>query len=538
MVARSIPAQPTFSTRSHHDVWRRLVDQLRPQDVVLADLRLIGAQQDHRIDFLVLMPDVGIMVVEVQGGRIFTKGIDWYQLGTGGDRRITPIGHVLGNMFAIRRHIADDPRWTGQRVRLQHCLIAPDTDFSASFAMPDCSRAQVHGAEDQPHLATRMREILRHDHQGGRPPRADEIELLVEMLTGPTLGGVGSAAPVPATTRVSTQQHEVLKVLRQHHRVEVRGSTGSGKSRLALLQARELTRGLASASRLRVALVCYSKGHGAQLQRAADLLDARERPAFVGTFEEFGRSIGAPDGDRTDSSYWERQFPAHVADRVARLAADDRYDAVIVDEGQDFADAWWTPLIQALRDDEHGRFYVYRDANRHLFRQFAAPPVTLLSLGLDDNHATTHQIAAAYAPLAPTASLAQRQGQAVTYRAVDPDDVLAAASAEVHRLLESGQVPGDILVLSTGSRHPHQLERQQRRGLAGYWESFWDDDVFYGHVLGCKGLRRPAVVLCLNDHEPRDRLTERLYIGMSRATASLTVVGEPARLTELGLVFE
>lgn len=538
MVARSFPLQPTFATRSLHDVWRRLVDQLRPQDVVLTDLRLVGAQQDHQIDLLVLMPDVGIMVVEVHSGHVFTKGIDWYELGAGGDRRITPIGHVLGNLFALRRHFADDPRWAGQRVRMQHCLIAPDTDFSANFAMPDCNRAQVHGAEDQPHLATRMREVLRHDHQGGRPPRSDEVELLVEMLTGPTLGGVGCSDPVPATTRLSTQQHEVLKVLRQHHRVEVRGSTGAGKSRLALVQARELTRGLPGEARLQVALVCYSKGHGAQLQRAAALLDPRERPAFVGTFEEFGRSLGAPDGDRTDSSYWERQFPAHVADRVARLNTEDRYDAIIVDEGQDFADAWWTPLTHALRDDGHGRFYVYRDANWHLFRQFAPPPVTLLPVSVDDNYSTTRQVSAAYAPLVPSTRLAHRAGEPVVYQSATPDEVLAATSAHVQRLRDAGYTPGEIMVLTTSSRHPQHVERQQLRGQTGYWESFWADEVFYGHVLGCKGLRRPAVVLCLNDDEPRDRLAERLYIGMSRASESLTVVGEPARLTELGLAFE
>ena len=47
------------------------------------------------------------------------------------------------------------------------------------------------------------------------------------------------------------------------------------------------------------------------------------------------------------------------------------------------------------------------------------------------------------------------------------------------------------------------------------------EDVFYGHVLGCKGLERRAVVLCVNETEVRDRARERLYVGMSRATDQL-----------------
>ena len=64
---------------------------------------------------------------------------------------------------------------------------------------------------------------------------------------------------------------------------------------------------------------------------------------------------------------------------------------------------------------------------------------------------------------------------------------------------------------------------------------FWDDeDVFYGHVLGCKGLERRAVVLCVNEAGRRDRARERLYVGMSRATDELVVVGDPDIVRRVG----
>src|SRR3546814_11868062 len=71
--------------------------------------------------------------------------------------------------------------------------------------------------------------------------------------------------------------------------------------------------------------------------------------------------------------------------------------------------------------------------------------------------------------------------------------------------------------------------------MEGYWETWWDTaDVFYCHVLGCKGLARRVVVLCVNEDEARDRSRERLYVGMSRATDLLVVVGDPRVIRACG----
>jgi len=73
-----------------------------------------------------------------------------------------------------------------------------------------------------------------------------------------------------------------------------------------------------------------------------------------------------------------------------------------------------------------------------------------------------------------------------------------------------------------------QKERQEASGFAAYWEDFWSNaDVFFCHVLGFKGMERHAVALCLNEDGSRERFRERLYVGLSRATDRLVVVGDP-----------
>ncbi len=80
-----------------------------------------------------------------------------------------------------------------------------------------------------------------------------------------------------------------------------------------------------------------------------------------------------------------------------------RFDAFVVDEAQDFADSWWTPLL-ALRcvTRRPAGCYVYSDENQRIFARFGRPPVPLVPLVLDHNLRNTKQIYEAFGPLAPT----------------------------------------------------------------------------------------------------------------------------------------
>ncbi|HTB22496.1 MAG TPA: ATP-binding domain-containing protein, partial [bacterium] len=72
-------------------------------------------------------------------------------------------------------------------------------------------------------------------------------------------------------------------------------------------------------------------------------------------------------------------------------------------------------------------------------------------------------------------------------------------------------------------------------GWDGYWDAFFaDQDVFYGHVLGFKGLERPAVVLAVNRIRDQSRGREYLYVGLSRARSCLVVCGDLDYIAAVG----
>jgi hypothetical protein len=541
-----VPDEPRFANTTEQLVWERLRDGLGAADVLLANVRLTDEDKDHEADLVVLMPDIGIVVIEVKGGSVWHDGESWKQGTSRRSKRIDPVSQARGVKYAIRDYVAADPRW-GRRnhVAWGHAVVTPSSDFPQEFATPDCPRWSLHDRGDQADLVDRIRVNATRARQGKQPPTVAEVELVLEVLAGrmPTSYDVNADSDERSSVadRLTQEQASILDVTRLLHRVEVRGGAGSGKTVLALQQAKQLTRGRHDKKAQRVALLCYSLGLAEHLKRTVATWHRKERPAFVGTFHEFGKQWGAgdPPEPRTresDTTFFEDELPRTMAELAMEQPDGTKYDAVIVDEAQDFADSWWRPVLAALRDEDEGGLYAYSDENQRLFARFGRPPVQLVPLVLDHNLRNTRQIHESFGPLAPFRMYARGgEGPSVRFVACATDEAISSADDEVDRLLDSGWRQENVCLLTTGHRHPVQVERTDFHDQDGYWRSFWDtDDVFYGHVLGCKGLERRAVVLCVNESGDRDRARERLYVGMSRATDELVVVGDPAVIRAVG----
>jgi hypothetical protein len=530
---RLIPESPTFPTDSERQVWERLRDSLGDDDVLVANLRLTDEIKDHEADIVVLMPDIGIVVVEVKGSSVWWDD-GWWIKRRGKDTVIHPVDQARDAKYALRTYVERDGRWGSRtRVAWSHAVVTPYSEFADDFSLTELPRWALHDKGDQEHLIGRLRQTASKMTHGQRVATLDDVDEIAEILTGrlPTSYDIRAEADERAAVadRLTLEQATILQVTRLLKRVEVRGGAGSGKTVLALQQAKELTRGGHERPRQRVALLCYSIGLAEHLKREVATWDRKHRPAFVGTFHAFGQQWGATDGDRQDSEFWEERLPAEMAELALGLEDGKKFDAVIVDEAQDFADSWWTPVLRSLRDEEEGGLFVYSDENQRIFARFGRPPVALVPLVLDHNLRNTRQIHDSFGPLAPSRMYSRGgDGPAVRFLDTRGEDPLGVADDEVDRLIDAGWDPRHIALLTVGHRHPIQVERTDFNDQDGYWRTFWDDDVFYGHVLGCKGLERRAVVLCLNEDGSRDRARERLYVGMSRATDELVVVGDPA----------
>ena len=446
---------------------------------------------------------------------------------------IHPVERARKTKYAIRNYIR---RHTSlNTVELDHMMAFPYTPFAADFEAPDCPRRMILDSDD---IAGRPVDLIRDflTSKTGRSPAVDagDVTRIVDLLTGRPPGQVEAVVPVDEAADdvelLTKKQAMVLELARGNRRLEICGGAGTGKTFLAIEQTRRLAR-----SRERVAFVCYSHGLATFLKRRFSTVPTREQPAYVGTFHNLGMQWGARPVHDPLPEYWEHELPADMLRLAAHLTDGERFDSVIVDEAQDFSDAWWPALLAGLRAPDAAGVFVFSDEGQRIFSRHGRPPLQMPVLELDENLRNSKQIAQTFGSLA-TAQMKNRglDGPPVRFVPCTTDRAQAAADDELVRLLAEGWPPQSVALLTTHHRHPVQVERQTH-GPEAYWDTFWDnDDAFFGHVLGFKGLERPAVVLAVNGFRDPTRAKEMLYVGMSRARDQLVVCGDPELIREHG----
>ena len=528
-----VPAQePHLPNDSERAVWKALCEQAGDGDLLMADVRVTHRGEDYEVDALVCFAGLGVVAVEVKG-RGIRYDEDRWTIPRGGRRvEVDPVGQARNGMYAVRDSLYRDRRWGDRtRIRFGHAVVLPFDSVGEDFELPHCPRWRIVDRGQMPDLVASLRGVLERQENAYRVADLDDLDTIDEWRYGrmPLQRDLLVLADdrEAEAERLTQDQGALLDAIRLLPRAEVRGGPGSGKTWLAMEQARRLTR-----SGQRVALLCYSRGLASYLQRRCEGLSYKSRPAYIGTFHGLGHSWGAEVG--SDTEYWEQVLPARMVDLAAGLPEGQRFDAVVVDEVQDFADTWWDALLAALKDPDTGGIYVFSDEGQRVFARFGDTPVPMPTLLLDQNLRNTRQIAETFQSLGTTRMRAVGgDGPRVRFVECSAEEACDAADEEVDRLLDTWRHE-DVALLTTGSRHPYQAHLQESLGQDGYWDTYWDkDEVFYGHVLGFKGLERRCVVLALNESSPRERSRERLYVGMSRATDLLVVCGEPDFVREV-----
>lgn len=135
VTARGIPESPSFGTESERQVWETVLKQGEPDWTVLANVRLTDEAKDHEADLIVLMPDAGVVVVEVKGGSVAVDPVtgEWRIHSGGRPRIVHPVDKARGTKYALRKYVELDPRWrdsSRRRVRFGHAVVVPFTGTS------------------------------------------------------------------------------------------------------------------------------------------------------------------------------------------------------------------------------------------------------------------------------------------------------------------------------------------------------------------------------------------------------------------------
>lgn len=414
----------------------------------------------------------------------------------------------------------------GEALRLEYLLYCPD------YRVREPGSA---GLEAGRIVDATRREQLTQMIQAALPageaaPRAAKVHRFLRdllRLEADVSALVGQARTL--VTRVSGGLAEWARRLEfEPFRLRVTGTAGSGKTQLALAEYQA-----ALAAGRRPLYVCFNRplaDHFAAIAPAGGwagtfhmLCDARLRSA--------GRVPGftAPDA-----------FERLVADAASLPVTEDwRFDTVIVDEGQDFSEAWRDMALALARPE--ARLLWLEDPLQNLY---ARPPVALpgwVGLRAQTNYRSPRSIVRMLQALLPAGSEIEaaapfESGEVEFLTYTDAEGLRRRVQEAIRLCYSAGFRKEDVAIVSFRGREHSALLGLERLGsnslrhFTGDYDllgqpRYTAGDVLVESVYRFKGQAAPAVILAEVDFEALDeKAVRKLFVGATRAMLKLVVV--------------
>jgi len=314
------------------------------------------------VDFVVIIPDTGILCIEVKSHPNITfDGQRWYPP----EIKRSPFKQAADGRFTFYRHMRDlVPRFAD--VPVVHCCIFPRARFDLT---PNLSVVPWELMDIRVFRALNSSEAFCADLKT-RLNRSIEADVNLHPLSA-ALSPLDLACMVEACVPVQKrrpdareevrrreehiasilreQQKPVLRLAELNPRLIVSGGAGTGKTLIAM----EVARRAAERGR-RVALLCYNQLVGDWMrQRMAQTSPIPPNLVIGRAIRVMAEMTGVAIPEAPPPAFWETDLPQQLEDRLTDpdLEATAAFDYLVLDEAQDLLarPRLWRCLAQFLR---------------------------------------------------------------------------------------------------------------------------------------------------------------------------------------------
>ena len=551
-MARMVPPTVSDNTQSNAEVrlFGKIREELSDDWTVLHSLGLAGHARKPwaEIDFVLIGPP-GVFCLEVKGGRVARREGVWEFTNRHGGtsrKREGPFEQVGSGSAALRAHLLQSVRRISQAL-VGWGVAMPDIRFDASG--PDIELGVMYDERDvrapfgeyMSRLESYWRDRFESMRQGElRPLAPDDRSEVLDALRGdfdarPTLRAQVGAVN-EELIRLTREQYRYLDAFVDNRRVLVRGGAGTGKTLLAVEEAkRQATAGK------HVLLCCFNRMLATHLQKVlADFPSVTTRTIHSYMAELVDSAdVESQLPPAEPSDLFTTFYPTLALEALGTLERAGEFDVLIVDEGQDlilesYLEVMDAALAGGLAGGEWRLFY---DPRQNLYE--GTDPMGLRRL-IDTSAAQfrlTVNCRNTQAIATHTALLSGREqdetlgheGPAVELHwYADERELRRTLSRLLNKVLSQGVAASDIVILaprrlangplSVGlSDVPPLVELRERRDAGTR-----SGELAFSTIAGFKGLEADVVAVVGIDSLD-DEARVALYVGTSRARAALSV---------------
>lgn len=421
---------------------------------------------DGEADFVIAHPDLGVLVLEVKGGRIsYNAKLDQWTSIDRNDQAHSikdPVAQALKSAKTLLRKFQDLPGWGRDWLTIGHGVVFPDVTIDSAPLRPDMPSEIVISSVEIRNIPQAIQSI--YDYYAAEDKRRGSLgyqrlemvdNILARSFQLRTPLGVELSREDTRLIELTEQQMSILDILSNHPRAAIQGCAGSGKTMLAIRKAE-----LLSNQGFEVLLTCFNHA-------LADNLARRTKGAFtVMNFHALCRHFANGAGFTirqpvNKQDFYDNYMPDALLDAIDELGA--QFDAIIVDEGQDFRENWWLPLATLLRVPEEDIFYVFFDNNQNLYQDTGIIPglIDLPPYALTKNCRNTqhihHIVAAFHNQPDRIACLGPSGREPETWGYLDDRDQIKQLRKVLHQLVVEESISSNDIVILTPRAQDHTL---------------------------------------------------------------------------------
>jgi len=483
-------------------------------------------------DFVVVSPTLGYVVIEVKQGKVGYGNGQWYEQKQGRHVPMSkdPVAQVEKAKFAILDRYKEKAESAYFPLKVRHALWFPECSHVWGELPANLDRESV---LLEPDLDSPEAAVRRAFATADLLPDRQATDILIQKVLAPRCQFfAGMDEEIDRYDRESKkvltdEQERILDETELDKRKVFFGAAGTGKTFLALEKARRLKR-----AGKRVFLTCFNR------HLATYMASQSPNEIVCGSFHDYlgarlaraGRGLQEPPGGEELSRFYDEVLPTAGFEYFAEAPMEEKFDAIIVDEGQDFSENWYTCLKAMLRDEIGGEFYVFADPNQDLFRRNIN---YLRGIGVSQHRLTRN--------LRNTEHISEWIGSFVKEGGLRPgllgglrvvhlawetyDEERKLIEREIGRLVSQGIKPSRIVILSPNRKDKSSLKDRDKINE-------WDLDEFrtakgncirFATIRSFKGLEADIVFL-IGLKEGKQTCTDAdVYVGGSRARFGLYV---------------